>query len=95
MGKDTFIIPEAPLPAQPPIAPASGRVIDALRLGILDNSKANADVLLASLADKARASFASLSTSVLRKHSAASPAPPELLDELMRSADFVVSAMAD
>lgn len=90
-----WVVPEAPLPDS--AGPAQRRRIDAraLRLGILDNSKGNADHLLAFLVEGLRSALPIASVVSRRKPGAAHPATDEVLDELARDADCVVSAMAD
>ena len=90
-----WIIPEAPAP-QVAVA-EGGRKVDSsgLRFGILDNSKSNADHLLQMIIDGVKASLPISSGVKLRKPSTAAGALPEVLDELAREADVVISAMAD
>ena len=93
--KVTLVIPEAPAPA--PAATAAQRKLgkSGLRLGILDNSKGNADHLLKFLVEGVQALVPVASVVSLRKASVSLPAPGEILDRLTVEADFVVSAMAD
>ena len=90
-----WIIPEAPPPAAVALEsrrkPASGR----LRLGILNNSKSNADHLLAMIVEGVKAKLPVASVVVLRKPGPAASAIPEVLDQLTEEADCVISAMAD
>ena len=90
------VVPEAPAPAAEAVV--DERRIDkkGIRLGVLDNSKGNADHLLRFMVDKLKASGVEVSSVVsLRKSSVSLPAPAEILDELASEADVVVSAMAD
>ena len=92
---DIFIVPEAlprQLPAEIGVRKYGGAGI---RLGVLDNSKGNADHLLALLIEGSRAAFPIGSLSSLRKPNSAAAADPMLLDQLAAEADLVVSAMAD
>jgi hypothetical protein len=66
-----------------------------LRIGILDNNKANADHLLAFLVEGLRDQLPVASVVSARKPTASSPAEPHVLDGLWKEADLVVSAMAD
>lgn len=90
-----LVIPEAP----PPAAKAAGaqRAIKAqgIRLGILDNSKGNADHLLQFIVDGVKAQMKVASVVALRKPSPSIPATKDVLDELTAQADCVISAMAD
>ena len=92
-----LVIPEAPVPAPSdslsPLAWRGNR--DGLRLGVLDNSKGNADHLLRLLADELRAAFPVKSVLTLRKLNPSTAAPAGILNQLAEQTDFVVSAMAD
>jgi hypothetical protein len=92
---DVFIIPVAPVRERPAPASAGKPAPGGIRLGLLDNSKGNADHLLALLADSVRTMFPVSSVLTLRKSSAATRADDKVLEELAANADFVVSAMAD
>jgi hypothetical protein len=90
------------IPAAPPPAQASGdhlthrRIGDkGIRLGVLDNSKGNADHLLAMIVDSVRAQVPIASVVLTRKPYVSMAAPPEILDQLAQEADVVISAMAD
>ena len=90
-----LVIPEAP----PPAATASGaqRRLKAggLRIGILDNSKSNADHLLQFIIEGVKAEMPVASVVKLRKPSPSVPAEKAVLDELAENADCVISAMGD
>ena len=97
MGKtDFFIIPEAPVRQQAAVARGQeGTPGVGIRLGVLDNSKGNADHLLGLLVEGLRAAVSIRSVTSLRKPNAAAPAGSAILDQLAAETDFVVSAMAD
>ena len=90
-----LVVPEAPTPESS--APTAQRHIAkaGLRLGVLDNSKGNADYLLKFLVEGVRAAMPVASVVSLRKDSVSLPAPAGILDQLAAEADCVVSAMAD
>ena len=89
-----WIIPEAPPPAA--AKPTGTRKLSGgLRLGVLDNSKSNADHLLGMIVEGIRAQLQVTSVLALRKRSPAAGADPRILDELAAGADCVISAMAD
>jgi hypothetical protein len=92
-----LVNPVAPAPAQAAAATAAQRRISdkGIRLGVLDNSKGNADHLLKMIVDGVRAQQPLASVVFARKPYVALPAPPETLDQLAREADVVISAMAD
>ncbi len=91
----TLVSPYAPPPAQ--AANVTQRVAQksGLRLGILDNSKSNADYLLDMIVGAVRAAAPIASVVKLRKGNVAIGAPAAILDQLAREADFVITAMAD
>ena len=95
MAKISIVIPEAPLEEVAQLK--AGRKLGAggLRLGVLDNSKANADHLLNLLVDGVKNEFAVSSVVLKRKPASSRPATEKLLDELAQEADIVISAMAD
>ena len=65
------------------------------RLGLLDNSKANSDVILRAIADILDTEFEFADIFSVRKHSASLPPKPEVLAELHRSADLVIAGIGD
>ena len=95
MSRVTLVGPEAPVPVA--AAAAAGRKAGAggLRLGVLDNSKGNADHLLGFIVAGVKAALPVASVVMTRKGSVSLPAPGDILDQLAREADFVVTAMAD
>ena len=95
MRKVTLVVPEAPPPAAAATAERRKAGQGGLRLGVLDNSKGNADHLLRFIVEGVKAALPVASVVATRKGSVSLPAPAEVLDRLTREADFVVSAMAD
>ena len=93
--KITLVVPEAPAPAAQASVAHRAMGDTGLRLGVLDNGKGNADHLLKLLVDEARLAVPVASVVMLRKSSPALPAPAEVLDQLAREADYVLTAMAD
>ncbi len=90
-----LVNPEAP----PPATAATGKQRDfaagGIRLGILDNSKGNADHLLKFIVEGVKAQMKVATVVALRKPSPSIPAGKNVLDELTEKADCVISAMAD
>lgn len=93
--RDIFIVPVAPIRRQAATGAVRKTAASGLRLGVLDNSKSNADHLLRLLVAGMQAAYPVHSLVSLRKSSAAAGADPSLLDQLAAECDFVVSAMAD
>ena len=94
--KVILVVPEAP-PVQAAAGAKQRRLsTDGVRLGILDNSKGNADHLLRLVIEGVRKTDVPIKSVVsLRKGSVSLPAPAEISDQLAREADVVLSAMAD
>jgi hypothetical protein len=95
MAKVTLVVPEAPVPEAAVTAERRKAGKSGVRLGILDNSKGNADHLLRFIAEGVKAAVPVASVVMARKGSVSLPAPSDVLDRLTAEADFVVSAMAD
>ena len=95
MSRILLVVPEAPV--QQAAVAGGQRTIGgkALRIGTLDNSKSNADHLLAMLIDGVRAELPVASVVSLRKPTPSLPAAAHVLDQLAQEADVVISAMAD
>ncbi len=93
--KVLLVVPQAPAPER--TVEVDDRRIDkrGIRLGVLDNSKGNADHLLQFMLERVRAEVAVESVVLLRKATVNQPAPAHMLDRLAREADVVVTAMAD
>jgi hypothetical protein len=93
--KVVLVVPEAPAPAATVVVSERRIGTQGIRLGVLDNSKGNADHLLRFIVEAVRASVPVASVVSLRKGSVSLPAPGDILDTLTAQADVVVSAMAD
>ena len=92
-----LVVPYAPPPVQAAVATVTQRNVGShgIRLGILDNSKSNADHLLQMIVEGVRAQMPLAAVVRKRKPYVSMAAPPETLNELAREADVVISAMAD
>lgn len=75
------------------LAPAR-RVLAGARIGVLDNLKPNAGLLMTTVAAQL-AERAGTGTPIVRTKNAAKPAPDEIIDELQREADLVLTGSAD
>ena len=95
MSKVLLVVPEAPVPEAAATTSRRKSAAGGLRLGVLDNSKGNADHLLRFIVEGVKAAMPVASVVMTRKGSVSLPAPADVLDQLTREADFVVSAMAD
>ena len=95
-SKVLLVVPEAPAPAATAIVDERRIEKRGIRLGVLDNSKGNADHLLKFIVEGLKANGVPVSSVVMtRKGSVSLPAPGEILEQLTKEADVVVSAMAD
>jgi hypothetical protein len=95
-----YVSPEGPEPERKPAdpaakSPARTAAAGGLRIGILDNNKANADHLLKFLVDGLRQRVPVASVVMERKFTASSGAAGDVLERLWKDADLVLSAMAD
>ncbi len=90
-GKDAA--PAEMAPAD--VSPAEAVPGAMLRLGVLDNSKGNADHLLASLVERLRAAVPLSAVVGERKPTSARPATDQVLARLAQETDCVVAAMGD
>ena len=71
------------------------RSLDGLRLGILDNTKWNANKLLRGVRDRLAQKHALGAVNYYRKESFALAAAPELLAEIAAANDIVLTAIGD
>ena len=90
-----WIIPEAPAPTPAQASLRKTASGAGIRFGILDNSKSNADHLLAMIIDGVKEKYPQAHIVRTRKPSAAIGAGAQVLAELERVADVVIAAMAD
>ena len=95
MGKIFLVVPDAPIEEVAQLK--SNRTLGSagIRLGILDNSKANADHLLKLIVEGVKREYQVDSVVIKRKPTSSRPATDQVLDELAKEADLVISAMAD
>ena len=95
MSTIRLVIPEEPSAGDVNDTQTRAVNVGSLRLGLLDNSKANSDHLLARIADLVKQQFNVGSVVIQRKPRASSPAVSAVIETLARDTDIVVSAMAD
>ena len=93
--KTVLVVPEAPAPGATAIVDERRIEKRGIRLGVLDNSKGNADYLLQFIVETVKSAIPVTSVVMLRKGSVSLPAPGDMLDRLTSEADVVISAMAD
>jgi hypothetical protein len=95
MAKIFLVAPDAPMEEVAQLKSSRTLGTGGIRLGILDNSKANADYLLNLIVEGVKKEFKVDSVVVKRKPTSSRPATEQVLDELAQEADLVISAMAD
>jgi hypothetical protein len=95
MAKMFIVAPDAPMQETEHLKSKRTLGSRGIRLGVLDNSKANADHLLNLIVDGVKKEFKVDSVIFRRKPASSRPATDDMLDELAKEADLVVSAMAD
>ena len=94
MGLKLFDPTSTPSPRAASLAPRPAR-LEGLRLGLVENTKINADVLLLKLADRLRQRLGMRVTHVDRKRSPSHAVTEAAVDILRRQADVVVSGIGD
>ncbi|HTD89705.1 MAG TPA: hypothetical protein VK663_03510 [Burkholderiales bacterium] len=95
MGKIFLVVPDAPIEDVAQLKSNRTLGSSGIRLGILDNSKANADHLLNLIVEGVKKEFKVDSVVIKRKPTSSRPATDQVLDDLAKEADLVISAMAD
>ena len=95
MGKIYLVVPDAPIEEVAQLKTSRTLGSGGIRLGVLDNSKANADHLLKLIVEGVKKEFKVASVVIKRKPASSRPATDQVLDELAMEADLVISAMAD
>ncbi len=95
MAKIFIVAPDAPM--EEAVQLKAGRTLGSggIRLGVLDNSKSNADHLLNLIVEGVKKEFKVDSVVIKRKPTSSRAATDQMLDELAKEADLVISAMAD
>jgi hypothetical protein len=93
---DAIVSPEGASTAkQHRLAPRRFKTLDGVRLGLLGNSKLNADAVLLALGDLLKERYALESVFMRSKPTFSKPAPDELIDEMVENADVIVTGVGD
>lgn len=95
MGQIFLVVPDAPIENVEQLNANRQIGESGIRLGILDNTKGNADHLLNMIIEGVKKEFKVDSVVMTRKAASSRPAADAILDQLAKEADLVVSAMAD
>jgi hypothetical protein len=77
------------------LAPRRFNGHDGFRLGLLGNTKLNADEILIAVGDLLSERFQVKSVIHRAKPTFSQPAPPELVDEMVASCDIVLAGVGD
>ncbi len=95
VGKIYLVVPDAPAEDTTELKASRALSSAGIRMGVLDNTKGNADHLLSFIVEGVKKEFKVDSVVMTRKAASSGPASDVILDQLAREADLVVSAMAD
>lgn len=77
------------------LAPRRFATLDGVRLGLLGNSKLNADAVLVAIADRLQARYAIESVFMRSKPTFSKPAPDEVVEEIIKNADVILTGVGD
>ena len=77
------------------LAPRRFTTLDGVRLGLLGNSKLNADAVLVAIGDLLQEQYAIKSVFVRSKPSFGKPAPDALIDEVIQNSDVILTGVGD
>ena len=87
--------PRGAVDAEPKAIAPRITALDGLRLGILDNTKWNANKLLRELRDQLQAQHPLAAVNYYRKESFSRFAAPQLVEQIRAENDIVVTAIGD
>jgi hypothetical protein len=77
------------------LAPRRFKSLDGVRLGLLGNSKLNADAVLLAIGDLLKERYAVESVFMRSKPTFSKPAPDELVVEMLENSDVIVTGVGD
>jgi hypothetical protein len=80
---------------QHPLAPRRFKTLDGVRLGLLGNSKLNADNVLLAIGDLLKERYALKSVYLRSKPSFGKPAPDDVIQDMVDHADVVIAGVGD
>ena len=96
VGLDAIVSPEGASTAkQHQLAPRRFSTLDGVRVGLLGNSKLNADAVLLAVADLLQERYALDTVFVRSKPTFSKPAPSEMVDEMIQNADVILTGVGD
>jgi len=77
------------------LAPRRFTTLDGVRLGLLGNSKLNADAVLLAIGDLLKERYALKSVYVRSKPNFGKPAPDEIVEDMVDNSDVIVTGVGD
>jgi hypothetical protein len=93
---DAILSPEGSSTAkQHHLAPRRFRSLDGVRLGLLGNSKLNADAVLLAVGDLLKERYAVESVFIRSKPTFSKPATDEQAEEMLKNADVIITGVGD
>jgi hypothetical protein len=95
MSDETVFDPRGRVDVDPKAPAARAATLRGLRLGVLDNTKWNANRLLRKIAALVETEHGIGSVAYYRKESFSKPAEPPLLAEIVKASDVVLTAIGD
>jgi hypothetical protein len=96
LNTEVILSPEGTSHAgQHPLAPRRFKTLDGVRLGLLGNSKLNADNVLLAIGDLLQERYALKSVFVRSKPSFGKPAPDDVVEEMVQNSDVVLAGVGD
>ena len=96
LNKEAILSPEGTSHARRHrVAPRRYQTLDGMRLGLLGNSKLNADAVLLAVADLLKERYAIQSVFMRSKPTFSKPATAEMIDEVVQNADVILTGVGD
>lgn len=96
LNTEAILSPEGTSSAgQHHLAPRRFTTLDGVRLGLLGNSKLNADNVLLAIGDLLKERYALKSVFVRSKPSFGKPAPEDIVQEMVDNSDVIVTGVGD
>ena len=96
VGLDAILSPEGSSTAkQHQLAPRRFKSLDGLRLGLLGNSKLNADAVLLAIGDLLKERYAVESVFIRSKPTFSKPAADDQVEEMLANSDVIVTGVGD
>jgi hypothetical protein len=93
--QDDFFDPTGTLEVEEHALAQGLATLEGKKLGILDNSKTNADRYLTMVAEELQELYGVAEWHMVTKENLGSPARPDILEELVKDSDFVITGIGD